>query len=160
MSDAWSLTPFARHGWFMIMQALFPGRETLEALARWTPGWVIVWRFRRLLKAVYRYTLCPVDCQLGRRLPASGLSPHSAKKPPGVPTRKCPVSRDGGLLCSARLGQADHRGGRCLPTASGIQRQSGETGRGRLCNCRGPTPWIMWSVWLAAPRPVELCDHA
>ena len=40
-------------GWLIVMQALFPGRKTLEELARWTPGSLTVWRFRRLLKAAY-----------------------------------------------------------------------------------------------------------
>ena len=39
--------------WLMVMQALFPGRKTLEELARWTPGSITAWRFRRLLKAAY-----------------------------------------------------------------------------------------------------------
>jgi hypothetical protein len=39
--------------WLVIMQALFPGRKTLEELARWTPGQITVWRFCRLLKAAY-----------------------------------------------------------------------------------------------------------
>ena len=39
--------------WLIVMQALFPGRKTLEYLARWTPGSITVWRFRRVLKAAY-----------------------------------------------------------------------------------------------------------
>jgi len=39
--------------WLIVMQALFPGRKTLEELARWTPGSITAWRFRRLLKAAY-----------------------------------------------------------------------------------------------------------
>lgn len=39
--------------WLVFMQALFPGRKTLEELARWTPVSITVWRFRRLLKASY-----------------------------------------------------------------------------------------------------------
>lgn len=39
--------------WLLVMQALFPGQKTLEELARWTPGSIIVWRFRRVLKAAY-----------------------------------------------------------------------------------------------------------
>lgn len=39
--------------WLVVMQALFPGRKTLEELARWTPASVTVWRWRRLLKATY-----------------------------------------------------------------------------------------------------------
>lgn len=39
--------------WLVFMQALYPGRKTLEELARWTPAQVTVWRWRRLLKAGY-----------------------------------------------------------------------------------------------------------
>ena len=39
--------------WLMVMQALFPGRKTLEELARWPPGSITVWRLRRVLKAAY-----------------------------------------------------------------------------------------------------------
>lgn len=39
--------------WLVVMQALFPGRKTLEELARWTPAYVTAWRWRRLLKAAY-----------------------------------------------------------------------------------------------------------
>src|SRR5215813_12378119 len=35
------------------MQALFPGRNTLEELARWTPGPITVGRLRRVLQAAY-----------------------------------------------------------------------------------------------------------
>jgi hypothetical protein len=39
--------------WLVFMQALYPGRKTLEELARWTPAAITAWRFRRLLKASY-----------------------------------------------------------------------------------------------------------
>src|SRR5918993_540039 len=39
--------------WLIVMQALFPGRKTLEELARWTPSAITTWRFRRVLKAAY-----------------------------------------------------------------------------------------------------------
>jgi hypothetical protein len=39
--------------WLIVMQALFPGRKTLEELARWTPRSSTVWRLRRVLKAAY-----------------------------------------------------------------------------------------------------------
>lgn len=39
--------------WLIVMQALFPGRKTLADLARWTPGEVTSWRWRRVLKAAY-----------------------------------------------------------------------------------------------------------
>jgi hypothetical protein len=39
--------------WLVFMQALYPGRKTLEELARWTPASITAWRFRRLVKASY-----------------------------------------------------------------------------------------------------------
>jgi len=39
--------------WLVFMQALYPGRKTLEELAHWTPAQVTAWRFRRVLKAAY-----------------------------------------------------------------------------------------------------------
>jgi DDE family transposase len=39
--------------WLIVMQALFPGRKTLEDLAHWTPASMTAWRFRRVLKAAY-----------------------------------------------------------------------------------------------------------
>jgi hypothetical protein len=35
------------------MQALYPGRKTLEELVYWTPAQIMVWRLHRLLKAAY-----------------------------------------------------------------------------------------------------------
>jgi len=37
--------------WLVFMQALYPGRKTLEELSRWTPAAITVGRFRRLVKA-------------------------------------------------------------------------------------------------------------
>jgi hypothetical protein len=39
--------------WFIFMQAVSPGRKTLEEMARWTPATLTAWRFGRLLKATY-----------------------------------------------------------------------------------------------------------
>src|SRR5882672_3384550 len=39
--------------WLIVMQVLFPGRKTLEELARWTPASITAWRFRRLVQASY-----------------------------------------------------------------------------------------------------------
>jgi hypothetical protein len=39
--------------WLVFMQALYPGRKTLEELAHWIPAQVTAWRFRRVLKAAY-----------------------------------------------------------------------------------------------------------
>ena len=39
--------------WVIVMQALYPGRKTLEELSRWSPAAVTSWRLRRLLKAGY-----------------------------------------------------------------------------------------------------------
>jgi hypothetical protein len=39
--------------WLVFMQAVHPGRHTLEEMARWTPAAITSWRFGRLLKAAY-----------------------------------------------------------------------------------------------------------
>jgi Transposase DDE domain len=39
--------------WLIFMQAIHPGRNTLQEMARWTPGSITAWRFSRLLKATY-----------------------------------------------------------------------------------------------------------
>jgi hypothetical protein len=39
--------------WLVFMQAVHPGRHTLEEMARWTPASITAWRFGRLLKAAY-----------------------------------------------------------------------------------------------------------
>jgi len=39
--------------WLVFMQAVHPGRKTLEDMARWTPATITAWRFGRLLKAAY-----------------------------------------------------------------------------------------------------------
>ncbi len=39
--------------WVVIMQALYPGRKTLEEVVRWSPQAITAWRLRRLLKANY-----------------------------------------------------------------------------------------------------------
>jgi hypothetical protein len=39
--------------WLIFLQALSPGRKTLEEMARWTPAAITAWRFGRLLKATY-----------------------------------------------------------------------------------------------------------
>jgi hypothetical protein len=39
--------------WLVFMQAVHPGRHTLEEMARWTPASIAAWRFGRLLKAAY-----------------------------------------------------------------------------------------------------------
>jgi hypothetical protein len=39
--------------WLIFMQAVSPGRKTLEEMARWTPATITAWRFGRLLKAPY-----------------------------------------------------------------------------------------------------------
>src|SRR2546425_5687686 len=37
--------------WLIFMQAVSPGRKTLEEMARWTPATITAWRFGRLRKA-------------------------------------------------------------------------------------------------------------
>jgi hypothetical protein len=39
--------------WLIFMQAVHPGRKTLEEMARWTPATITAGRFGRLLKAAY-----------------------------------------------------------------------------------------------------------
>ena len=39
--------------WLIFMQALYPGRKTLQEMTRWTPASITAWRFARLLKATY-----------------------------------------------------------------------------------------------------------
>ncbi len=39
--------------WIVFMQAVNPGRNTLEEFSRWTPAAVTAWRLARLLKATY-----------------------------------------------------------------------------------------------------------
>jgi hypothetical protein len=39
--------------WLIFMQAVHPGRKTLEEMAQWTPATITAWRFGRLLKAAY-----------------------------------------------------------------------------------------------------------
>ena len=39
--------------WLVFMQAIHPGRKTLEEMARWTPATVTAWRCGRLRKATY-----------------------------------------------------------------------------------------------------------
>lgn len=39
--------------WLIFMQALYPGRKTLQEMTRWTPATITAWRFARLLKATY-----------------------------------------------------------------------------------------------------------
>jgi len=39
--------------WLIFMQAVSPGRKTLEEMARWTPATITAWRFGRVLKAAY-----------------------------------------------------------------------------------------------------------
>src|SRR5262244_1969334 len=39
--------------WLIFIQAVHPGRNTLEEMAKWTPATITAWRFGRLLKAAY-----------------------------------------------------------------------------------------------------------
>ena len=47
--------------WLIFMQAVSPGRKTLEEMARWTPAAITAWRFGRLLKAAYWNVHCIVS---------------------------------------------------------------------------------------------------
>ena len=39
--------------WLIFLQAIAPGRKTLEERARWAPATLTAWRFGRLLRAAY-----------------------------------------------------------------------------------------------------------
>src|SRR5437870_1150473 len=39
--------------WLIFLQAVHPGRNTLEEMARWTPATITAWRFGRVLTAAY-----------------------------------------------------------------------------------------------------------
>jgi hypothetical protein len=39
--------------WLIVLQAVYPGRKTLEEMHRWSPPIITPWRFRRLLTATY-----------------------------------------------------------------------------------------------------------
>jgi hypothetical protein len=47
--------------WLVVLQALFPGRKTLEELTRWTPAYVTVWStvWRLRCSAQGRLLGCP-----------------------------------------------------------------------------------------------------
>jgi hypothetical protein len=49
--------------WLICIQAVHPGRKTLEELAKWTPTTITAWRFGRLLKAAYWNVHLLVSCQ-------------------------------------------------------------------------------------------------
>jgi hypothetical protein len=51
MPGIWKSRPRLILCWLVFMQALYPGRKTLEELARWRPGSSTAWRLRRVLKA-------------------------------------------------------------------------------------------------------------
>jgi hypothetical protein len=53
MPGMWKSYRCLRLCWLVVIPALFPGRKTLEELARWTPGSITVWRLRRVHRAVY-----------------------------------------------------------------------------------------------------------
>ena len=47
--------------WVVVMQALYPGRKTLEELSRWSPAAVTSWRLRRLLKRAIGAFMCSLS---------------------------------------------------------------------------------------------------
>ena len=53
LPTVWRGRPRLIFCWLVFMQAVHPGRHTLEELARWTPTTITAWRFGRLLKAAY-----------------------------------------------------------------------------------------------------------
>jgi hypothetical protein len=53
MPTVWRGRPRLIFCWLIFMQAVHPGRKTLEAMAKWPPATVTAWRCGRLLKAAY-----------------------------------------------------------------------------------------------------------
>lgn len=53
MPTVWRGRPRLIFCWLIFMQAVSPGRKTLEEMARWTPATITAWRFGRVLKAAY-----------------------------------------------------------------------------------------------------------
>jgi hypothetical protein len=53
MPTVWRGRPRLLLCWLVFMQAVHPGRKTLEEMARWTPTALTAWRFGRLLTAAY-----------------------------------------------------------------------------------------------------------
>jgi hypothetical protein len=52
--------------WLIFMQAVSPGRKTLEEMARWTPSTITAWRFGRL--PLQRHLIHSLDSLCSRPL--------------------------------------------------------------------------------------------
>jgi hypothetical protein len=65
--------------WLIFMQAVHPGRKTLEEMARWTPATITAWRFGRLLKAVYWNVPLLVNWLAQDRLATLPPPPHGVR---------------------------------------------------------------------------------
>jgi hypothetical protein len=87
--------------WLIFMQAVHPGRKTLEEMAKWTPATLTAWRFGRLLKAAswnvhLLVSWCAQDLMGTLPPPANGIlslcgdGSHAAKRGP-----KHPVAQPG-----------------------------------------------------------------
>src|SRR5256714_6111379 len=64
--------------WLIFMQAVHPGRKTLEEMARWTPASITAGRFGRLRKAAYGnvhllVSWCAQDLLVTLPPPANGI---------------------------------------------------------------------------------------
>jgi hypothetical protein len=53
MPGVWRHRPRLRLCWLVFMPAVYPGRKTLDEMARWRPATLTAWRLGRLLKAAY-----------------------------------------------------------------------------------------------------------
>jgi hypothetical protein len=60
--------------WLIFMQALYPGRKTLQEMTSWTPAMITSWRFAQLLKATY-WNVPLLVTWMAQDLPATPRSP-------------------------------------------------------------------------------------
>src|SRR6266542_5246026 len=91
--------------WLIFMQAVSPGRKTLEEMARWTPATITAWRFGRLLKAAYwnLHLIVKIPAASGGALEGRSLScwGNLSPKPPNMDAIP-PHRKQWGILASFR----------------------------------------------------------
>src|SRR6266511_2432242 len=91
--------------WLIFMQAVSPGRKTLEEMARWTPATITAWRFGRLLKAAYWnvHLIVKIPAASGGALEGRSLScwGNLSPKPPNKDAIP-PHRKQWGILASFR----------------------------------------------------------
>src|SRR6266511_316806 len=97
--------------WLIFMQAVSPGRKTLEEMARWTPATITAWRFGRLLKAAYWnvHLIVKIPAASGGALEGRSLScwGNLSPKPPNKDAIP-PHRKQWGILASFREPYTGH----------------------------------------------------